>query len=52
MTSKNEALNLKEWGEKLGMTEIEVFKAVITFLTIKAEIMGIPQKVVCRFPKV
>ena len=52
MSFENEAMNLKEWGEKLGMTEIEVFKAVITFLTIEAEIMGIPQKVVCRFPKV
>lgn len=46
-----EPINLKEWSDKLEMTEIEVFKAIMTFLAIKAEAMGIPQKVICNFPR-
>lgn len=44
-------INLKEWSEKTGKTEVELAKAVITLLAIKAKIMATPQRVICYFPK-
>ena len=44
-----DTINLKALSERNGKSEIENFKMIIQFLSVKAEVTGETQKVVAKF---
>lgn len=43
-------INLKEASKKTGVSEVEIAKKIVEFLSIKADVYGIPQhlEMTCR----